>query len=191
MGITLASPWTLWSPQVQPAASGRRPQRRQRHLRTAQAGALIRRLGLVGPPEVATLNRRGSPWVGNDPESPKSGALIRRLGLGIDPKQAPGIRRLGQENGPKFRRDEFVALGLTLNNFFSHLNYYISMPMEKKGQYVRLSAISQVGRTCSAPGLVTRGQRECQGPVWSPGGQLPYEYIKKKQKKKDLHVSGR
>ena len=55
-------------------------------LRTAQAGALIRRLGLDGPPEVATLNRRGSPWVGNDPKSPKSGALIRRLGLGIDPK---------------------------------------------------------------------------------------------------------
>ena len=62
-----------------------------------QAGALIRRLGLVGPPEVATLNRRRSPWVGNDPKSPKSGALIRRLGLGIDPKQARGIRRLGQE----------------------------------------------------------------------------------------------
>ena len=61
------------------------------------AGALIRRLGLVGPPEVATLNRCGSPWVGNDPKSPKSGALIRRLGLGIDPKQARGIRRLGQE----------------------------------------------------------------------------------------------
>ena len=60
-------------------------------------GALIRRLGLVGPPVVATLNRRGSPWVENDPKCPKSGALIRRLGLGIDPKQARGIRRLGQE----------------------------------------------------------------------------------------------
>ena len=59
--------------------------------------ALIRRLGLVGPPEVATLNRCGSPWVGNDPNSPKSGALICRFGLGIDPKQARGIRRLGQE----------------------------------------------------------------------------------------------
>ena len=60
-------------------------------------GALLGRLGLVGPPEVATLKRRGSPWVGNDPKSPKSGALISRLGLGIDPKQARGIRRLGQE----------------------------------------------------------------------------------------------
>ena len=55
------------------------------------------------------------------------------------------------------------------------------MPMEKKGQYVRLSAISQGGRPCSAPGLVTRGYEECQGPVWSPGGQLPYEYIKIKK----------
>ena len=73
-------------------------------------------------------------------------------------------------------------MGLTLNNFFSNLlNYYVSMPMEKKGQYVRLSAISQVRRTCSAPGLVTRGYEECQGPVWSPGGQLPYEYIKRKK----------
>ena len=61
------------------------------------AGALFRHPGLVGPPEVATLNRCGSPWVGNDPKSPKSGALLRRLGLGIDPKQARGIRRLGQE----------------------------------------------------------------------------------------------
>ena len=58
------------------------------------------------------------------------------------------------------------------------------MPMEKKGPYVRLSAISQGGRPCSAPGLVTRGYEECQGPVWSPGGQLPYEYIKIKKKKK-------
>ena len=57
-----------------------------------QAGALIRRLGLD-----AILNRRGSPWVGNDPKSPKSVALICRLGLGIDPKQARGSRRLGQE----------------------------------------------------------------------------------------------
>ena len=66
--------------------------------------------------------------------------------------------------------------------------------MEKKGQYVRLSAISQGGRPCSAPGLVTRGYEECQGPVWSPEGQLPYEYfkIKKKKKKKKffLHVCG-
>ena len=54
--------------------------------------------------------------------------------------------------------------------------------MEKKGQYVRLSAIHQVRRTCSAPRLVTRGWRECQGPVWSPGGQLPYEYIKKRKR---------
>ena len=38
-----------------------------------QAGALIRRLGLVGSPQ-PTLNRRGSPWVGNDPKSPKLGA---------------------------------------------------------------------------------------------------------------------
>ena len=61
------------------------------------------------------------------------------------------------------------------------------MPMEKKGQYVRLSAISQGGRPCSAPGLVTRGYEECQGPVWSPGGQLPYEYIKIKKK---IHICG-
>ena len=69
---------------------------------------------------------------------------------------------------------------MTLNNFFhlSFLNYYVSMPMEKKGQCVRLSAISQVGRTCRARGFVIRGQKECQGPVWSPGGQSPYEYIK-------------
>ena len=70
------------------------------------------------------------------------------------------------------------------------------MPMEKKGQYVHLSAISQGGRPCSAPGLVTRGYEECQGPVLSPEGQLPYEYfkIKKKKKKKNfnffLHVCG-
>ena len=68
------------------------------------------------------------------------------------------------------------------------------MPMEKKGQYVHLSAISQGGRPCSAPGLITRGYEECQGPVLSPAGQLPYEYfkIKKKKKKKKifLHVSG-
>ena len=57
------------------------------------------------------------------------------------------------------------------------------MPMEKKGQYVRLSAISQGGRPCSAPVLVTRGYEECQGPVWSPEGQLPYEYFKIKKKK--------
>ena len=56
------------------------------------------------------------------------------------------------------------------------------MPMEKKGQYVRLSAISQGGRPCSAPVLVTRGYEECQGPVWSPEGQLPYEYFKIKKK---------
>ena len=53
--------------------------------------------------------------------------------------------------------------------------------MEKKGQYVRLSAISQGGRPCSAPDLVTRGYEECQGPVWSPEGQLPYEYFKIKK----------
>ena len=57
------------------------------------------------------------------------------------------------------------------------------MPMEKKGQYVRLSAISQGGRPCSAPGLVTRGYEECQGPVWSPEGKLPYECFKIKKKK--------
>ena len=57
------------------------------------------------------------------------------------------------------------------------------MPMEKKGPYVRLSAISQGGRPCSAPGLVTRGHEECQGPMWSPEGQLPYEYFKIKKKK--------
>ena len=56
------------------------------------------------------------------------------------------------------------------------------MPVEKKGPYVRLSAISQGGRPCSAPGLVTRGSEECQGPVWSPEGQLPYEYFKIKKK---------
>ena len=54
--------------------------------------------------------------------------------------------------------------------------------MEKKGQYVRLSAISKGGRPCSAPGLVTRGYEECQGPVWSPEGQLSYEYFKIKKK---------
>ena len=58
------------------------------------------------------------------------------------------------------------------------------MPMEKKGQYVRLSAISQGGRPCRASLHVTTGYKECQGPVWSPGGQLPYEYIKKKKGKK-------
>ena len=57
------------------------------------------------------------------------------------------------------------------------------MPMEKKGQYVRLSAISRGGKPCRAPGLVTRGYEECQGPVWSPEGQLPYEYFKIKKKK--------
>ena len=63
--------------------------------------------------------------------------------------------------------------------------------MEKKGPYVRLSAISQRGRPCSAPGLVTRGYEECQGPVWSPEGQLPYEYFKIKKKIKFfLHVCG-
>ena len=56
------------------------------------------------------------------------------------------------------------------------------MPMEKKGQYVRLSAISQGGRPCSASVHVTTGHKECQGPVWTPGGQLPYEYIKIKKK---------
>ena len=56
------------------------------------------------------------------------------------------------------------------------------MPMEKKGQYVHLSAISQGGRPCSAPGLVTRGYEECQGPVLSPEWQLPYEYFKIKKK---------
>ena len=60
--------------------------------------------------------------------------------------------------------------------------------MEKKGQYVRLSAISQGGRPCSAPGLVTRGYEECQGPVWSPGGQLPYEYFKIKKKKRKKKI---
>ena len=59
-----------------------------------QAGALICRLGLVGNTQ-PTLNRCGAPWVGNDPKCTKSGALIRRLGLGIDPKQARVIRRLG------------------------------------------------------------------------------------------------
>ena len=63
------------------------------------------------------------------------------------------------------------------------------MPMEKKGQYVRLSAISQGGRPCSAPGLVTRGYEECQGPAWSPGGQLPYEYFKIKKKNKKIYMS--
>ena len=56
------------------------------------------------------------------------------------------------------------------------------MPMQKKGQYVRLSAISQGGRPCSASVHVTTGHKECQGPVWTPGGQLPYEYIKIKKK---------
>ena len=56
--------------------------------------------------------------------------------------------------------------------------------MEKKGPYVRLSAISQGGRPCSASVHVTTGYEECQGPVWSPEGQLPYEYFKIKKKKK-------
>ena len=56
------------------------------------------------------------------------------------------------------------------------------MPMEKKGPYVRLSAISQGGRPCSASVRVTTGHKECQGPVWSPEGQLPYEHIKIKKK---------
>ena len=63
------------------------------------------------------------------------------------------------------------------------------MPMEKKGQYVRLSAISQVGRTCNASVHVTTGHRECQGPVWSPVGQLPYEYIKIKKNKIYMYVA--
>ena len=117
------------------------------------------------------------------------------LGLPMDPMEPPSLSLpLGDDHsdndaickppqpGRGCRREEFVALGLekTLNNFFhfNFLNYYVSMPMEKKGQCVHLSAISQVGRTCRAPGLVTRGQKECQGPVWSPGGQSPYEYIK-------------
>ena len=56
------------------------------------------------------------------------------------------------------------------------------MPMEKEGPYVRLSAISQGGRPCSASVHVTTGHKECQGPVWTPGGQLPYEYIKIKKR---------
>ena len=59
-----------------------------------QAGALIRRLGLVGNTQ-PTLNRCRAPWVGNDPKCTKSGAFIRALGLVIDPKRARGIRRLG------------------------------------------------------------------------------------------------
>ena len=63
--------------------------------------------------------------------------------------------------------------------------------MGKKGPYVRLSAISQGGRPCSASVHVTTGYEECQGPVWSPEGQLPYEYFKIKKKKFFfLHVSG-
>ena len=64
--------------------------------------------------------------------------------------------------------------------------------MEKKGPYVRLSAISQGGRPCSASVHVTTGYEECQGPVWSPEGQLPYEYFRIKKEKKHffLHVSG-
>ena len=61
--------------------------------------------------------------------------------------------------------------------------------MEKKGQYVRLSAISQVGRPCSASVRVTTGYKECQGPAWSPGGQLPYEYIKTKKFTCEWHVN--
>ena len=62
------------------------------------------------------------------------------------------------------------------------------MPMEKKGPYVRLSAISQGGGPCSASVHVTTGYEECQGPVWSPEGQLPYEYIKIKKKKKNFYM---
>ena len=60
--------------------------------------------------------------------------------------------------------------------------------MEKKGQYVRLSAISQGGRPCSAPGLVTRGYEECQGPVWSPEGQFPMNISRSKKKKNNFFV---
>ena len=72
---------------------------------------------------------------------------------------------------------------MIFSEFSEFIELLISILMEKKGQYVRLSAISQGGRPCSAPGLVTRGYEECRGPVWSPEGQLPYEYIKIKKKK--------
>ena len=58
MGMTLASPWTLWSPQVYRVDQQREYPLGDDHsdddarYRTAQAGALIRRLGLVDPPEV-------------------------------------------------------------------------------------------------------------------------------------------
>ena len=97
MDKTMASPWTLWSPQVYTGFPplGDDDSDDDARYRTAQAGALIPRLGLVDPLGGPTLNRRGAPWVGNDPKSPKLGALIRRPGLGIDPK----------------RHEEFVALG--------------------------------------------------------------------------------
>ena len=47
-GYHLGFPMDPMEPPSLYLTSGRRPQRRRRHLRTAQAGALIRRLGLVG-----------------------------------------------------------------------------------------------------------------------------------------------
>ena len=72
------------------AVSAPRPQ-------VTKSGALIRRLGLVDPPGGPFLNRRGAPWVGNDPKSPKSGAFIRHLGLGIDPEGHEELVALGRK----------------------------------------------------------------------------------------------
>ena len=83
-----------------------------------QASALIRRLGLVGSAQ-PTLNRRGSPWVGNDPKSPKIRRVNSSPWVGNRPQTGTRNSSPWAGNDPKFRHEKFVALGLTLNNFFS------------------------------------------------------------------------
>ena len=114
------------------------------------------------------------------------------LGLLMDPMESPSVSLLlGDDHsdddaiceppqpGRICRREEFVALGFekTLNDFFylNFLNYYVSMPMEKEAQIAYFSSSRQVQRGCSASVHVTTGHRECQGPLLSPGGHLPYE----------------
>ena len=57
MGITLASPWTLWSPQGLYRRLGDDHSDDDARYRTAQAGALIRRLGLVGWPKYSLFHQ--------------------------------------------------------------------------------------------------------------------------------------
>ena len=54
------------------------------------------------------------------------------------------------------------------------------MPMEKKGQIAYFGTSRQVQRGCSASVHVTADHRECQGPLLSPEGHLPYEFSYKK-----------